>query len=477
AEEVHARSTGQLDVDEATATQPAVLGCEGPPASPGAVAGPDVASRSNGSSSSVEHALQDLSPSPVVQEVRAVRRSARRRSVAFPSAPCFETTLSSVNVVSAGACDDNQGIQPGEETRSPRRPRRRRSVAPEKPPLVGALAPVSSPAPLADATSSEYLASPIGSGLCDVQFAFPVHEGRPPPRSGRRRSIAPKKILSAAAAAATSTAATTPTSAAAAAVPPFGEATSSVAANEKSLSSTDGGPSDDDQSSLPPQKGLSQPRRPRQRRQPLAAMPTEQLQIAAAVLPPVDVADTAASSEEQGTASARGEASTTTAAADAAAAAAAAAGVQQDESRPEQQVCLPRRRSTRRKSIRGSRAGGSLLEETTAALHVEAPVFLQEGPGGGGIGDDDGSGRVLVVKAERGGTQATADVAVEQEGTVMAGLLNKCLEAARAEVPQGDDVLPLLRGLSDAWIDAEACALNNAADDDMHRRGVVVGAG
>ncbi|CAN0500896.1 unnamed protein product, partial [Ectocarpus sp. 12 AP-2014] len=71
----------------------------------------------------------------------------------------------------------------------------------------------------------------------------------------------------------------------------------------------------------------------------------------------------------------------------------------------------------------------------------------------------------------------TADVAAEQGGTVMAGLLNRCLEAARAEVPQGDDVLPLLRGLSDAWIDAEACALKNADADDMHRRGVVVGAG
>ncbi|CAM9595673.1 unnamed protein product, partial [Ectocarpus sp. 13 AM-2016] len=470
AEEVHARSTGQLDVDKATATQPAVLGCEGPPASPGAVAGPDVASRSNGSSSSVQHARQDLSP-PVVQEVRVVRRSARRRSVAFPSAPCFETAL---NSLSAGACDDNQGIEPGEETRPPRRPRRQRSVAPEKPPLVGALAPVSSPAPLADATSSEYSSSPIGFGLCDVQFAFPVHEGRPPPRSGRRRSIAPKKILSAAAAAATSTAATTPTATAAAAVPPFGEATSSVAAKEKSLSSTDAGPSDDGQSSLPSQKGLSQPRRPRQRRQPLAATPTEQLQIAAAVLPPVDVADTAASSEEQGTASARKEASAAAAAADAAA---AAAGVQQDESLPEQQVGLSRRRSTRRKSIRGSRAGGSLLEENTAAPHVKAPVFLEDGPGGGGSGDDGGSGRALVVKAERGGTQATADVAADQGGTAMAGLLNECLEAARAEVPQGDDVLPLLRGLSDAWIDAEACALNNAADDDIHRRGVVVGAG
>ncbi|CAN0041990.1 unnamed protein product, partial [Ectocarpus fasciculatus] len=70
-------STGQLDVDE---TAPAVLGCEGPPASPGAVAGMDVASRSNGSSSSVEHAGLDVSPPPAVQEVRPVRRSARRRS-------------------------------------------------------------------------------------------------------------------------------------------------------------------------------------------------------------------------------------------------------------------------------------------------------------------------------------------------------------------------------------------------------------
>lgn len=57
---------------------------------------------------------------------------------------------------------------------------------------------------------------------------------------------------------------------------------------------------------------------------------------------------------------------------------------------------------------------------------------------------------------------------------------NKCLEAALAEVPQGDDVLPLLRDLSDAWIDAEACALKNIAGDDdheMHRRGAAVGAG
>ncbi|CAM9810025.1 unnamed protein product [Ectocarpus sp. 4 AP-2014] len=450
AQEVHAPSTGQLDVNEATATQPAVLGCKGPPASPGAVAGPDAASRSNGSSSSVEHARQDVSPPPVVQEVRAVRRSARRRSVAFPSAPCFETTLNSVRAEARG---DDQGIQPIEEARPPRRPRRRRSVAPKKPPLVGAPTPLSSPPPPADATSSEYSSSPIGSGLCDVQFAFPVHEGRPPPRSGRRRSIAPKKILSAAAAAATSTAATTPTAAEAAAVPPFGEATSSAAAKEKSLSSTDARPSDDGQSSLPSDEGLLQPRRPRQRRQPLAATPTEQQQIAAEILPPVDVAETAASSEEQGT---------------------------QNESLPEQQVGLPRRRSTRRKSIRGSRAGGSLLEENTAAPQVEAPVFLQEGPGGDGSGGAGGSGRALVVEAERGGTEATTDVAVEQGGTVMAGLLNQCLEAARAEVPQGDDVLPLLRDLSDAWIDAEACALKNAAaddDDEMHRRSAVVGAG
>lgn len=44
-------------------------------------------------------------------------------------------------------------------------------------------------------------------------------------------------------------------------------------------------------------------------------------------------------------------------------------------------------------------------------------------------------------------------------------------------MPHGDDVLPLLRDLSDAWIDAEACALKNADDDEMHRRGAVVGAG
>ncbi|CAN0503319.1 unnamed protein product, partial [Ectocarpus sp. 8 AP-2014] len=138
-------STGQLGVDEATAAQPAMLTCEGPPASPGAVAGTDVASRSNGSSSSVEHARQDLSPSPVVAEVRAVRRSARRRSVAFPSAPCFETTLSSVTAVNADACGDNQGIEPVEETRPPRRPRRRRSVAPEKPRSVETPAPTSAP--------------------------------------------------------------------------------------------------------------------------------------------------------------------------------------------------------------------------------------------------------------------------------------------------------------------------------------------
>ncbi|CAN0502398.1 unnamed protein product, partial [Ectocarpus sp. 8 AP-2014] len=140
-------STGQLDVDEATAAQPAVLTCEGPPVSAGAVPDTDIASRSNESSSSVEHARQDLSPPPVVAEVRAVRRSARRRSVAFPSAPCFETTLSSVTAVSADACGDNQGIEPVEETRPPRRPRRRRSVAPEKPPLVEAPAPAPAPVP------------------------------------------------------------------------------------------------------------------------------------------------------------------------------------------------------------------------------------------------------------------------------------------------------------------------------------------